>query len=159
MPDAEDTDRLATRRANYLEANTELSGSDATALAYSELGFSSSGIAKRTGSTRSTVKQRLRRAMARFGPAAAEVRLQFEIEHDLDPVTVDDIDGWPGADTYWQDIEKDPDPGPGAVWREQAERFPGVVPPQVRAAAGITLDETDDQHRGNGQLGLDGGRQ
>jgi DNA-binding CsgD family transcriptional regulator len=151
-------ERKAQRRARYLEANTDLSDTECMALAHSELGASSSGIAKEIGTTQGTARQYLSRIIARFGPAAAEVRIHFDVERDLEPVTVADLSNWPGASPYWDTVEEDPDPGPGVVWREHATRHPDVVPGPVCEEADIDPDDDDDGERDDDQQSLGGGQ-
>jgi hypothetical protein len=142
MTSAERLERQVSRRAAYIETTTELSATEAEALACSELGFSSSGIAKWIDSTQGTAKTYLGRVIARFGPEAAYVRLEFDIERDLDPVEVDDIADWTGAAAEWD--EHDEDAGrrlKGSVWRAEAKRHPEYVPEDVRLVAGITADD------------------
>lgn len=125
MPDGgqlhADTDRRATRRAAFLEQTTRLSEREARALAYSELGFSSAGIAKQIDASQSTVKTYLGRAIATFGPAVAEVRLTFEVDRQLEPVTSGDLAQW--SDETHQ------------VWAGAAQRHPERVPDAITVEA------------------------
>jgi DNA-binding CsgD family transcriptional regulator len=125
MPDGgqlhADTDRQATRRAAFLEQTTQLAEREAQALAYSELGFSSAGIAKEIDASQSTVKTYLGRAIATFGPAVAEVRLTFEVDRRLEPVT-------PGDLAQWSDRTH-------KVWTEAAQRHPERVPDAITVEA------------------------
>lgn len=137
------TDRRASRRAAYIESTTELSSIESEALAYSELGFSSSGIAKKLETTTGTVKTYLGRVIARFGPEATFVRLEFDIERDLDPVTVKDTERWTGARAAWDEVDTDASQKlTGAVWRKHAKRHPEYVPPAVRDTANIGVSES-----------------
>jgi len=146
MTSAERLDRQVSRRAAYIEAGTELSTTEAGALACSELGFSTSGIAKRIDSTQGTAKTYLGRAIARFGPEAAYVRLEFDIERDLDPVEVDDIADWTGAAAEWDEVDTEAASRlKGTVWRTKAKRHSEYVPEDVRLAAGITADDGGDR--------------
>jgi len=141
-----DVERKVSLRAAYIETTTELAATEAEALACSELGLSSSGIAKWMDTTQGTAKAYLGRAIARFGPEAAYVRLEFDIERDLNPVTVDDVDGWTGAAPAWD--ERDEDAGrrlKGSVWRREAKRHPGYVPEDVRLAAEIDPGDGGDR--------------
>jgi len=141
-----DVERKVSRRAAYIKASTELSATEAEALAYSELGFSTSGIAKRMDSTQGTAKTYLGRVIARFGPGAAYVRLEFDIERDLDPVTVDDITDWTGAAAEWDEVDTEAASRlKGTVWRTEAKRHPEYVLEGVRFAAKIDPDGGGDR--------------
>lgn len=116
-------ERLAHERARYLEATTSLRDDEADALAYSELGYSTSAIARELGSTASTVTTYLERAIAAYGPEAAHARSSPELtlEGDLAPVTERDVREWPA---HYRD-----------VWRDAVERHPeraaDVATPEV----------------------------
>jgi len=71
-----DKERHATRRTSYLARTTELRRTEAKAVAWSELGYSSGGIAKQIDSSEGTVSTYLDRAAARYG---------LEIAHANDP--------------------------------------------------------------------------
>lgn len=78
----DDVDREAWLRASYLEAEYDLRWNIALAQAYSERGFSSSGIAKKLDVTEATVKGYRDSLSSRFGPAALDTRLPDELaEH------------------------------------------------------------------------------
>jgi len=116
-------ERLAHERARYLEATTSLRGDEAEAVAYSELGYSTSTIARKLGSTSSTVSAYLERAIAAYGPTAAHARStpELTLEGDLSPVTDRDVREWPA---HYRD-----------VWRDAVERHPeraaDVATPEV----------------------------
>jgi hypothetical protein len=67
-----DIDHTATARAARLRNGTALSDREALAVAYSNLGFSTSGIAKRTGRSEGTIQQYLDRAAAGYGLSVIE---------------------------------------------------------------------------------------
>lgn len=119
-------ERLAHERARYLEATTELRPVEADAVAFSELGYSTSGIAKQIDSGESTAATYLERAIARFGPEAAHARATSELatDADLEPVTRDQVLAWP---EHYR-----------GVWRDAAERHPEHVPDDV--AGGVEVD-------------------
>lgn len=77
----EDDDRYATQRATSLARITDLRRTEAEAIAYSERGYSSSGIAKRMDTTESTVKSYLERAMALYGLEIAFPLTTEELEN------------------------------------------------------------------------------
>ena len=107
-------ERWASRRAEYLERTTVLSNREALAVAYSEQGFSDSGIAKRIDATESTVGTYLDRAVAAFGPTARHPRHDPEVTRDLEPVDLEDL-----AD--WRQHRRE-------VWQEAADRHPDFAP-------------------------------
>jgi hypothetical protein len=69
-------DRRAKDRAAFLVETTDLGYGEALIVAYSELGFSASGIGKRepVGLTEATVDARLDDIAERYGPEAARVQ-------------------------------------------------------------------------------------
>lgn len=79
-------DRKATERARYIAQTTELTRSEAEVLAWSELGYSHSGIAKQADTSESTVKAYLERAGARYGLEALWAKIDFDRTSDLTPV-------------------------------------------------------------------------
>lgn len=79
-------DRYAAERARVLERTTPLREPEARALAYSELGYSTSGIARRVDVSRGTVREYLERATALFGPRAVEPLGPGEDPPDLERV-------------------------------------------------------------------------
>ena len=110
-------DTKAHERGRYLEATTDLRGPEADAVAYSELGFSNAGIAKRIDSTTSTVSTYLQRVISQYGPEAAHARAEFVPNRDLDAVTADVIAEWPKHyREVWRDaVEAHPDRAPDAA--------------------------------------------
>lgn len=113
-------DRLAHERARYLEATTELRTKEADAVAWSELGYSSSGIAEQIDSGASTVVTYLERAIATYGPEAAHARSTDDLatDADLTPVERGDVVEWPA---HYRD-----------VWRDAVERHPERATDAVR---------------------------
>ena len=116
-------ERIAHERARYLETTTELRAKEADAVAWSELGYSSSGIAKQIDSGASTVSAYLERAIAAYGPEAAHARATSDLatDDDLTPVTEGDVLEWPA---HYRE-----------VWRDAVERHPDraadVATPEV----------------------------
>ena len=119
-------ERLAHERARYLEATTELPTAEADAVAFSELGYSTSGIAKQIDTGESTAAAYLERAIARYGPEAAHARATSDLatDADLEPVTRDQVLAWP---EHYR-----------AVWRDAAGRHPERVPDAV--AGGVEVE-------------------
>jgi DNA-binding CsgD family transcriptional regulator len=105
-------ERIAHERARYLEATTELRPVEADAVAWSELGYSSSAIAKQIDSGASTVTTYLERAIAAYGPEAAHARATSDLatDADLTPVAEGDVLEWPA---HYRE-----------VWRDAVERHP-----------------------------------
>ena len=133
-------ERWASRRAEYLEWTTVLSGREALAVAYSERGFSDAGIAKRIDSTEGTVGNYLDRAVAAFGPAVRHPRHDPEVKRDLEPVGLEDL-----AD--WRQHRRE-------VWREAADRHPDFAPDideqaNRKAFPELYDDETTDAGEGH----------
>ena len=84
-----DIDHTATARAARLRNGTSLSDHEALAVAYSNLGFSTSGIAKRTGRSEGTIQQYLDRAAAGYGLSVIETPAphSWELEDMPAPIT------------------------------------------------------------------------
>lgn len=74
--DGSGDDRHANERAAYLTRRADLSENKALALAYRELGYSHSGIAKRCGVAESTVDGWMAEISDRHGRDALESRPQ-----------------------------------------------------------------------------------
>lgn len=74
-----DDERLAERRAQYLRRTTQWSGEDgrsvALALAYRQLGYSHSGIAKRVGVGESTVASYMAEVAGTYSESVTETSL------------------------------------------------------------------------------------
>jgi len=122
-----DLDTRANERARYIEATTELREPEADAVAYSELGFSHAGIAKKIDATPSTVGDYLQRAIAQYGPEAAHARAQLQRDRDLDVVTDEQIAQWPPHyREVWRDaVESHPDRAPDAATPDVTDRLEG----------------------------------
>jgi len=104
--DGRSDSRAAEERARYLDRTTALSRREALALAYSERGFSTHGIAEEIDATAGTVSRYLDRATARFGPAVVLRHAPDAI--DPEPVTAEEIVEW--SDHYrswWSDAARD----------------------------------------------------
>ena len=110
-------ERIAHDRARYLETTTELRAKEAYAVAWSELGYSSSGIAKQIDRGASTVSTYLERAIAQYGPEAAHARASFDVQRSLSEVADDEIVSWPAhyRETWRQAVERHPDRAPAAA--------------------------------------------
>ena len=109
-----DLETRANERARYIEATTDLRAAEANAIAYSELGYSNGGIAKKIDATASTVGEYLQRAIAQYGPEAAHARADLQRDRDLSVVTAEEITEWP---THYRD-----------VWRDAVEAHPDRAP-------------------------------
>jgi DNA-binding CsgD family transcriptional regulator len=110
----EPVERRASERAAYLKRTTNLTDREAEALAYSELGFSYRGVAKRIDSTASTVQTYLERAAATYGPHVAGSRTHFEVDIDLEPVEPGDTGLWmrDTQERWFALVERYPDRAP-----------------------------------------------
>jgi hypothetical protein len=104
----------AKERGRYIAATTALRDAEAEAIAYSELGFSEAGIAKKIDSTTSTVGEYLDRAVAQYGPEIAHARADFDAERDFEEVTAEEISSWP---THYRE-----------TWRDAVDRHPDRAP-------------------------------
>jgi hypothetical protein len=79
-------ERKATERARWLARKTKMDRKVAEAVAWSELGFSTGGIAKKVERAESTVTNYLERAGARYGLAAMWARAEYDKHRELTPV-------------------------------------------------------------------------
>jgi hypothetical protein len=77
-----DEQRWVDRRAQFLQREYGLRDRRSRTLAWSDLGYSSSGIAKRVDSTESTVRGYLDEASERFGPYAAWAKTETQLAID-----------------------------------------------------------------------------
>jgi DNA-binding CsgD family transcriptional regulator len=127
------SDRQVDGRARYIAGATDISRTTAQALAYSELGYSTSGIAGQLDCAESTARGYLDRIIARFGPRAAEVRLEFEMYRDLEPVTVNDVERWDATEEHLFE-----------VYREKVERCPDCADDAVVSRVAELADDGDD---------------
>jgi len=66
-----DPERWAKHRARYIERTTEFGSTESKIIAFAEIGFSHSGIAKKIGISRSATKSRM-----------SDIDEQFECEYD-----------------------------------------------------------------------------
>lgn len=112
----------AKERGRYVAATTDLRDAEAEAIAYSELGFSEGGIAKKIDSTTSTVGEYLDRAVAQYGPEVAHARADFQPQRDFEEVTADRITEWPThyRETWRDAVEAHPDRAPDDAMPEVA---------------------------------------
>lgn len=78
----QDEQRWVDRRAQYLRREYGLRDRLARTLAWSDLGYSSSGIAKRVNSTESTVRGYFDEAAERFGPYAVWAKTETQLAID-----------------------------------------------------------------------------
>jgi hypothetical protein len=80
----EDFQRWAVRRAKYVQSARDIEYKYAITLAYSELGFSSSGIAKRSQLTEPTVRAYLDELAEQFGEPTVYAKRSGEIDVEAD---------------------------------------------------------------------------
>lgn len=103
-----DLAREARERGRFLDATSELSEREALTVAWSELGFSDSGIATRIGNSEGTVKTHREKAAVRYGHAAIESKVTNERENRLVEVTREDIFAYPeGTREWWIGVARD----------------------------------------------------
>jgi|APHM01.1.fsa_nt_gi hypothetical protein len=107
--------RRAEQRARYLDRTTSLKRREALAVAHSEQGFSTYGIADELDATRGTASTYLDRATARFGPQA--VLQHVPDVDDLEPVDAETVLGWNEELRQW--------------WLDTAREHRDVVPSDV----------------------------
>jgi len=117
----------ANERARYIEATTDLRAAEANAIAYSELGYSNAGIAKKIDATASTVGDYLQRAIAQYGPEAAHARADPQRDRDLVVVTDEQIAQWPPhyRDVWADAVEAHPDRAPEVATPDVTDRLEG----------------------------------
>lgn len=83
-PVVEDETKYAQARARYLDRTEDLPRKYGKTLAYSELGYSSSGIAKKLEKTPGTIKKYLDRIEEEYGTAALYARPNAHAEEVLE---------------------------------------------------------------------------
>lgn len=110
----------AKHRAQYLKRTTDLGPKEAQTVAWSELGFSQSGISKRVDATADTVEKYCGRIVAQYGLVALDTKGQHAHDADLDEPTAEDI--------------RDLAPAVRESWFEAVDSHPDVAPEWVRVA-------------------------
>lgn len=80
------SNRFTTQRARFLARSTKLREPEAKAVAYSEAGYSISGISKNIDVSQSTVQEYLERAMALYGLDICETLLPNETPTEVERV-------------------------------------------------------------------------
>ena len=133
-------------RAQFLEATSELTGTEAKVLAYSEQGYSPSGIAKNVGCATGTAKAALKRIAARHGqPATWPKQADERGETELQEVTRDQYLNAPAyRREWWVDIV-----------RHQPKEAPDWAVEEF-GAAGDDEDQEDAESDENGGATLEG---
>lgn len=123
-----DLEHRAEQRGRYIAATTDLRAVEAEAVAYSELGFSTAGIATQMDSTATTVSGYLTRAVAQYGPEIAYARRDFEPQRDFEEVGAEDITSWPPhyRETWREAVERHPDHAPDVATPDLSD---GVTAP------------------------------
>lgn len=109
-------ERRATKRARYLEKATDLTERQAHALAYREMGYSHSAIAREIGSTKGTVATWMRRTVAQYGLSTVETKTTEE-RGGITEVTPDELTALPGPvrEQYLEHARRAPEYIPGDV--------------------------------------------
>jgi DNA-binding CsgD family transcriptional regulator len=95
------TDREARERGRYIERTTDLNEREARTAAYSKLGFSASGVSKRTGYSEGTIKTYLERVAVAYGFDTAYTPTLGNRDDDLNPVTEDEVMALPDETRQW----------------------------------------------------------
>lgn len=88
----ESDERFATQKGRYIAKTTELRKNEGTAIAWSELGYSNGGIAKKMDTSEGTVSSWKGRAMALYGLEIAHALLPEEERREFEQVTPSYID-------------------------------------------------------------------
>ena len=83
--------REARERGRFLQRKADLTEREARAVAWKKLGFSASGISKKTGFSEGTVKIYLERATVAYGYDTIYRPANVERDAPLEPVTEDEI--------------------------------------------------------------------
>ena len=101
-------EREARERGWYLERTTDLTEREAHTVAYSELGFSASGTANRTGYGEGSIERYLERAAVQYGHEAIVPKLADERDGKLAEVTREDVLAYPeGTRKWWVDTARE----------------------------------------------------
>lgn len=106
--DDHNLEREARERGRYLKRTSDLTEREAHTVAYSELGFSTSGTAKRTGYGKGSIERDLERAAVKYGHEAIEPKPDDERDGRLDEVTREDVFEYPeGTREWWVDAARE----------------------------------------------------
>lgn len=101
-------ERRVQHRARYLETTTTLSERQAEAVAWSEEGYSASGVAQQMDTSESTVRSYYGVAIARYGMDAVGATFGVDVEADLSAITRSDLEGYSsGVVTAWYEFADD----------------------------------------------------
>jgi hypothetical protein len=101
-------EREARERGRYLERTTDLTEREAHTVAYSELGFSASGTANRTGYGEGSIERYLERAAAQYGHEAIVPKTADERDGKLVEVTHEEVLAYPeGTREWWIEAARD----------------------------------------------------
>jgi DNA-binding CsgD family transcriptional regulator len=134
------------QRAQFIEATSELSTTEASVLAYSEQGYSASGIAKNVGCAEGTAKAILERIAARYGQPAIWPKQPHERgESRLQEVTREQYLNSPDHRREW--------------WVDVVRHHPNEAPDwavEEFGTAGDDEDQDDDEGDENGGVTLEG---
>lgn len=105
MSDADE--RKAVTRSRYLRRTSDLTKTQSLALAYREMGYSASGVARKIDSTEGTVRNYVRRIAAQYGLEAVDTKLAEE-RTDLEEITPERLDQLsPAVRADWRDMALD----------------------------------------------------
>lgn len=121
--------RTALERGRYLARTTDMDRNVGIAVAWKELGYTDTAIARKMGTAPGTATQRIDRAVAQYGLSAGWAKLPADRD-DFQEVTREDIAGL--------------DPAVRGEYRAVAVEHPGVVPDGV-------LDALNGDNTGGGR--------
>jgi hypothetical protein len=100
--------REARERGWYLERTTDLTEREAHTVAYSELGFSASGTANRTGYSEGSIERYLERAAVQYGHEAIVPKTADDRDGKLVEVTREEVLAYPeGTREWWVDAARE----------------------------------------------------
>lgn len=135
-------ERKAKQRGRYLSKTTELRLNEAEAIAWSELGYSNSAIAKNMDTSKSTVSGWKRRAMALYG---------LEIAHALRSQNLGDLPDYDQVDPseYLSDLKPQER---RIVWLEAVNKNQNKIPKEFVADVKETAMKIDEDALKEAQL-------
>jgi len=129
-----DDDREARERGRYLDATTDLTEREAHTVAYSEMGFSASGTANRTGYAEGSIERYLERTAVKYGHEAIVPKTADERDGTLVEVTREEVFEYPEGTREW--------------WLSTAADHPDMAPDWARERLGL---DTETARNGRGR--------
>jgi hypothetical protein len=132
--DDRNIEREARERGWYLERTSNLTDREAHTVAYSELGFSASGTANRTGYGEGSIERYLERAAVKYGHEAIVPKTADERDGELVEVTREEVFEYPEGTREW--------------WLATAADHPDMAPDWARERLGL---DTEAARNGRGR--------